>query len=151
MGNSISNSNPVGQALLASVSRASGTPKSRSIRGRPPGCITLHNLCRRCTKMSQSWTESYGIPGRKAKTWVLSHIDMQPRRSFWSSNDCHLCTLIINFINKGNSTDLKSNQPRSNTKIMLHYNNYYINVTVSDTSTPMGEIYLSEFNCMTFV
>jgi hypothetical protein len=39
---------------------------------------------------------------------------------------------------------------------MLHYNNYYINVTVSDTSTPMGEIYLgeiylSEFNCMTFV
>jgi hypothetical protein len=147
----MSNSNPVGQASLDSVSRPSGAPGPRSSTACPPGYIPLHNLCHNCKKMSKSLTILHGIRGRKARTWVLSHIDMQPGRSFWSSNYCHLCTHIINVIDKGNSRYSKPDQPQSNSKIMLQYDGYWITVKVGDMSTPMGEIYLSEFNCMTFL
>jgi hypothetical protein len=157
MGNSISNSNPVRQ-VLEFKSRALRTPGSRSTLACPPGYIILHNLCNHCSTISESLiasteTKNYArICGdRQFKTWVLKHIKMQPTGSIQLSNDCHLCTLIITVINNANSTNLNPNRTRSNIKIMLHDDHHYITLTMGRMSPLIGKIYLSQFNCMTFL
>jgi hypothetical protein len=157
MGNSISNSNPVRQ-VLEFKSRALRTPGSRSTPACPPGYIILHNLCNHCSTISESLiasteTKNYArIYGdRQFTTWVLKHIKMQPTGSIQLSNDCHLCTLIINVINKGKPNDVKPNPTGSNMKVILQETEYYIGVSVADSSDPIGYIFLRKFKRMTSI